>query len=58
MCPSTFKYPAAINFKKTKKKEKEKGHEMQNLVLKGKILKGFSEISLVLKGESHRKTYA
>lgn len=56
MCPSTFKYPAAVNFKKTKKKEK--GHEMQNLVLKGKILKGFSEISLVLKGESHRKTYA
>lgn len=52
MCPSTVKYTAAVNFKKTKKK----GHEMQNLVLKGEILKGFSEASLVLKGESHRKT--
>lgn len=45
MCPSTVKYTAAVNFKKTKKK----GHEMQNLVLKGEILKGFSETSLVLK---------
>lgn len=31
---------------------------MQNLVSKGEILKGFNETTLVLKGDSDRKTYA